>query len=268
MIQLVSRSTARSPVGTQIREWRQRRHLSQLDLAGEAEISTRHLSYVETGRATPSREMVMRLAERLDVPLRERNTLLVAAGYAPMFPQRAFDDPALAEARRAVDTILKAHEPNPALALDRHWQMVAANRLITPLLAGLPDDLLRPPVNVLRLCFDPRGLAPRIVNLGDWAAHLLARLARQCEATADPAFLALHRELKARRLPARAAPLDADALVLPLRLRVGDDVFDFLSTTMVFGTPLDVMLSEIAIETFFPANPRTAQGLAAMAAAL
>jgi hypothetical protein len=210
--------------------------------------------------------MVMRLAERLDVPLRERNTLLVAAGFAPVFPQRRFDDPALAAARRAVDAVLKAHEPSPALAVDRHWTMLAANRMVAPLLVGLPADLLVPPVNVMRLSFDPRGLAPRIVNLGDWSAHLLERLLRQCEATADPVLLALYRELKAMPLPARRGPPDGDSIVLPFRLRVGDEVLDFLATTMVFGNPVDVTLSEIAVETFFPADERSAQRLAALAA--
>src|ERR1700741_3178717 len=125
-----------------LREWRQRRHLSQLDLAGEAEISARHLSFVETGRSAPSREMVLKLAERLDVPLRERNVLLVAAGFAPAFPQRALDDPALKSARAAVDWVLRAHEPSPALAYDRHWNLGSSNRMVMPLLAGVPQRLL------------------------------------------------------------------------------------------------------------------------------
>src|ERR1700759_3218860 len=142
-------------IGDHLREWRQRRHLSQLDLAGDAEVSARHLSFVETGRAAPSREMVLKLAERLDVPLRERNVLLIAAGFAPAFPQRALNDPALTSARQAVDLVLKAHEPNPALAYDRHWNLVSANRMVAPLLEGIPEALLAPPVNVLRLAFHP-----------------------------------------------------------------------------------------------------------------
>src|SRR5689334_25284075 len=160
-------------VGDHLREWRQRRHLSQLDLAVDAEISARHLSFVETGRAAPSREMVLKLAERLEVPLRERNVLLVAAGFAPAFPQRSLDDPALTSAREAINLVLKAHEPNPALAYDRHWNLIAANRMIAPLLEGVPAHLLAPPTNVMRLAFHPEGLAPRTVNLGEWAAHLL-----------------------------------------------------------------------------------------------
>src|SRR5213083_1034201 len=145
-------------IGDHLREWRQRRHLSQLDLAVDAEISTRHLSFVETGRAAPSRDMVLRLAERLDVPLRERNVLLVAAGFAPAFPQRALDDPALKSARAAIDLVLKAHEPNPALAYDRHWNLVTANRMVAPLLEGVPARLLAPPFNILRLAFHPEAL--------------------------------------------------------------------------------------------------------------
>src|SRR6201997_3228240 len=173
-------------VGEHLREWRQRRHLSQLDLAGEAEISARHLSFVETGRAAPSRDMVLRLAERLDVPLRERNVLRVAAGFAPAFPQRALDDPALKSARQAIDLVLKAHEPNPALAYDRHWNLVSANRMVAPLLAGIPQGLLGQPLNILRLAFHPEGLAPRTGHLAEWCAHLLERLDRQCDAHPDP----------------------------------------------------------------------------------
>lgn len=144
-------------IGDHLREWRQRRRMSQLDLAGDAEISARHLSFVETGRSAPSREMVLRLAERLDVPLRERNVLLVAAGYAPAFPQRSLEDPALKSARQAIDLVLRAHEPNPALAYDRHWNLVTANRMVAPLLAGIPERLLGQPFNVLRLAFHPEG---------------------------------------------------------------------------------------------------------------
>src|SRR6201989_800388 len=172
-------------VGDHLREWRQRRHLSQLDLAGDAEISARHLSFVETGRAAPSRDMVLRLAERLDVPLRERNVLLVAAGFAPAFPQRPLEDPALKSARQAIDLVLRAHEPNPALAYDRHWNLVSANRMVTPLLDGVPERLLGQPFNILRPAFHPEALAARTVNLPEWCGHLLERLHRQCETTAS-----------------------------------------------------------------------------------
>src|SRR5438046_6761323 len=167
-------------VGDHLREWLQRRHLSQLALAGDAEISARDLSFVETGRAAPSRDMVLKLAERLNVPLRERNVLLVAAGFAPAFPQRSLDDPALKSARAAIDLVLRAHEPNPALAYDRHWNLVSANRMVAPLLEGVPQRLLGQPFNILRLAFHPEGLAPRTVNLDEWAAPLLERLQRPC----------------------------------------------------------------------------------------
>src|SRR6201987_1925764 len=167
-------STARSErtqpahVGEHLREWRQRRHLSQLDLAGDAEISARHLSFVETGRAAPSREMVLKLAERLNVPLRERNVLLVAAGFAPAFPQRSLDDPLLKSALAAIDLVLPPHEPNPALAYDRHWNLVSANRMVTPLLRDVPARLLAPPINILRLAFHPEALAARTGKCAAW----------------------------------------------------------------------------------------------------
>jgi transcriptional regulator with XRE-family HTH domain len=255
-------------VGDHLREWRQRRHLSQLDLAGDAEISARHLSFVETGRAAPSRDMVLRLAERLEVPLRERNVLLVAAGFAPAFPQRSLDDPALKSARAAIDLVLKAHEPNPALAYDRHWNLVSANRMVMPLLQGIPARLLGQPFNILRLAFHPEALAARTVNLAEWCSHLLERLHRQCEATADPELLKLYQELKAYPIPARSAPLPADSVAIPFKMRFGDEVLSFMSTTMIFGTPVDVTLSELALETFFPADDMTAGRMRAMAANL
>jgi transcriptional regulator with XRE-family HTH domain len=255
-------------VGDHLRQWRQRRHLSQLDLAGDAEISARHLSFVETGRAAPSRDMVLRLAEQLEVPLRERNVLLVAAGFAPAFQQRALDDPALKSARQAIDLVLKAHEPNPALAVDRHWNLVSANRMVLPLLEGIAPRLLGQPFNVLRLSFHPEALASRTVNLGEWCAHLLERLHRQCEATADPELLKLYRELKTYPIPARSAPLGADQVAIPFKMRLGGETLSFISTTMIFGTPVDITLSEIAVETFFPADDSTAERLRAMAAKL
>jgi transcriptional regulator with XRE-family HTH domain len=253
-------------IGHHLRDWRQRRHLSQLDLAGDAEISARHLSFVETGRAAPSREMVLRLAERLDVPLRERNVLLVAAGFAPAFPQRSLDDPALKAARQAIDLVLKAHEPNPALAVDRHWNLVSANRMVAPLLDGVPERLLGQPFNVLRLAFHPEGLAPRTVNLAEWCAHLLERLHRQCEAIADPELLKLYDDLKAYKIPARSGPLPADSVAIPFKMRHEGDVLSFISTTMVFGTPVDITLSELALETFFPADEQTADRMRKIAA--
>ena len=256
-------------VGEHLREWRQRRHLSQLDLAVEAEISARHLSFVETGRAAPSREMVLKLAEQLEVPLRERNVLLVAAGYAPAFPQRSLDDPMVKSARQAIDLVLKAHEPNPALAYDRHWNLVAANRMVAPLLEGIPERLLGQPLNILRLAFHPEALAPRTVNLAEWCGHLLERLHRQCEATADPELIRLYNDLKGHPIPARAGPLPPDNNVaIPLKLRHNGEVLSFISTTMVFGTPVDVTLSELALETFFPTDDLTAARIRQMACEL
>ena len=257
-----------APVGAQLRDWRQRRRLSQFDLAGEADISTRHLSFLETGRALPSREMLIRLAETLEVPLRERNALLAAAGYAPMYRERPLDDPALACARRAVDLVLKGHEPYPALAVDRHWNLLAHNRAVAPFLAGVDQPLLGPPVNVLRLSLHPRGMAPRIVNLAQWRAHLIARLRQQVAASADRTLAALLDELVAYSTPDAEhdpAPGRLDAtggVAVPLSMRAADgSVLSFISTTTVFGTPVDITLSELALETFFPADEATAQAL-------
>lgn len=258
---------ANRPIGDLLREWRRRRRLSQLDLALEAEISQKHLSFVESGRSAPSRDMVLRLAACLDAPLRDRNLLLLAAGYAPVFPERPLDDPELRAARDAVKLVLSGHEPYPALAVDRRWTMLAANRAVPPLLAGVADAaLLRPPVNVLRLSLHPAGLAPRIANLAEWRAHLLERLRRQIAAAADPALVDLMRELAGFPTPAddSGAPLtppDRNAVIVPLRLRAEDGVLSLFSTTTVFGTPVDVTLSELALESFFPADAATATAL-------
>jgi transcriptional regulator with XRE-family HTH domain len=251
-------------VGRHIREWRQRRRMSQLNLALEAEISTRHLSFLETGRAQPSREMVLHLCERLDVPLRERNTLLVAAGYAPIFAQRPLEDPSLAPARAAVEQVLRGHEPYPALAIDRAWTMVSANRAVKPLLAGVSAPLLKPPLNVLRLSLHPDGLAPRIANLAEWRAHLMDRLRHQIDITADPGLENLMNELRRYPAPHSSAPATPNGLggvAVPLRIVTDAGRLSFLSTTTVFGTPVDVTLSELAIESFFPADDATAQAL-------
>jgi transcriptional regulator with XRE-family HTH domain len=260
--------TATRAVGDHLREWRQRRHMSQLDLALEAEISARHLSFVETGRSAPSRDMVLHLAEQLEIPLRERNLLLVSAGFAPIFPERSLDDPALQAARRAMDLVLKGHEPYPALAVDRHWTLVAGNAAIPPLLAGVSTDLLEPPVNVLRLSLHPQGLAPRILNLSEWRAHLLARLRHQVDLTADPFLVKLLRDLSEMAAPRAGsrpgAGVDAAEIVVPMRLRTDAGVLDLFSTTTVFGTPVDITLSELAIESFFPANSATADALRAL----
>jgi len=254
------------PVGAHLRDWRQRRRMSQLDLALEASISSRHLSFVETGRARPSRDMILHLAERLAIPLRERNVLLVSAGYAAVFPERPLDDPALAVARAAVEVVLTGHEPYPAIAVDRHWHLVAANAAVAPLLTGAAPNLLEPPINVLRLSLHPEGVAPRIANLAEWRAHILARLRQQIEVSADTGLAALHEELSAYPAPSvdpRKPPPPRDAefgsIVVPLELASEHGVLAFFSTTTVFGTPIDVTLAELAIEAFFPANAATAE---------
>ncbi len=261
---------ARDPFGAHLRHWRTRRRLSQLDLAQEAEVSTRHLSYVETGRAAPSREMVLRLAERLDVPLRERNALLVAAGFAPMYRQSSLDDPAMAAARRAVDLVLKGHEPFPALAVDRHWNLVAHNAMVPLLMEGAAPALMQAPVNVLRLSLHPQGLAPRIANLGQWRTHLLDRLLQQIAVTGDAVLRALHDELAAFPAPQFShdpSAIDAalSAVAVPFQLRTPAGLLSFISTTTIFGTPVDVTLQELAMETFFPADEQTAAALRSMA---
>jgi transcriptional regulator with XRE-family HTH domain len=261
---------APQPVGDLLREWRRRRRMSQLDLALEAEISTRHLSFVESGRAQPSREMVLHLAERLDVPLRERNALLVAAGFAPVFRERAFDDPALATARKAVELVLKGHEPYPALAIDRHWHVVASNAAIAGLIGGADPSLLQPPVNVLRLSLHPRGVAPRIANLTEWRAHLLERLGRQIAVSADPVLVDLLTELQGYPVAA-SGPKVATAnrefagVVFPLQIVTEGGTLSLFSTTTVFGTPVDITLSELALECFYPADAATAEALRGLA---
>ncbi|WP_239024335.1 helix-turn-helix domain-containing protein [Ramlibacter humi] len=263
---------APTPFGEHLRHWRTRRRLSQQDLAGEADISTRHLSFVETGKSSPSREMVLRLAERLDVPLRERNAMLVAAGFAPMYRERPLDDPQLAPARAAVDLILKAHEPNPALAVDRHWNLVAANRMIPHLMAGADAELVQGQVNVLRLSLHPKGIASRIANLGQWREHLFERLRQQIHATGDAVLATLLEELRGYPVPdgAHDTVLDGEhvGVALPLQFRTpAGALLNFISTTTVFGTAVDVTVQELTLETFFPLDAATAQALQAMAAA-
>jgi transcriptional regulator with XRE-family HTH domain len=251
----------RRPVGELLRQWRERRRLSQLALALEAEISTRHLSFLETGRSQPSREMLLRLAEPLDVPLRERNHLLMAAGYAPVYPETALEAPPMAAVRAAVRQVLTAHEPYPAVVVDRAWTLVDANASVALLTAGVAPALLAPPANVLRGSLHPDGLAPRIVNLGEWRAHLLGRLRRQIALTADPALARLYDELRGypcdQPEPEVEAPGPGD-IVVPLRLRHGDGELAFFSTIATFGTPLDITVAELAIEAFYPADAATA----------
>jgi transcriptional regulator with XRE-family HTH domain len=260
--------TSTRPFGALLREWRERRRVSQLSLATEAGISTKHLSFMETGRSQPSRDMIMRLAEELEIPLRERNALLTAAGFAPVYPERTLEDAALGGARAAILAVLDGHMPHPALAVDRHWKLVAANAAVPPLLAGVDKSLMDPTPNVLRLSLHPRGLAPRIKNLGAWRDHLLHRLRRQIEVTADRELMSLCAELSAYPVDeAKAEDLAqgfAD-IAVPLVLETERGVLNLISTTTVFGTPLDVTLSEIAIEAFFPGDQATARLLAARA---
>jgi transcriptional regulator with XRE-family HTH domain len=266
---LSMQTTAAPPIGDLVREWRHRRRRSQLDLACDGEISTRHLSFIETGRAAPSRDMLLRLTEALDVPLRERNLMLLSAGYAPQFAERPLDDPALDAARDAVRLVLRGHEPYPAVAVDRHWTLVAANASIDPLLDGVDASLLAPPANVLRLGLHPLGLAPRIANLGEWRDHLLTRLRRQVADTGDAVLRTLLDELSqypatnAHSAASRAAR-DYAGVVVPLELVTAAGPLAFFGTITVFGTPLDVTLSELAVEAFFPADAATAERLRAL----
>jgi hypothetical protein len=215
--------------------------------------------------------MVMHLAESLDIPLRERNILLQAAGYAPVFRERPLDDPALARARTTLDLVLRGHSPNPALVVNRHWEMLAANDAVAPLLIGVDPDLVKPPVNVMRVSLHPRGLAPLIVNLAEWRGHLLDRLRRQHRATLDPTIGILLKEVSSFPYGStgkggRESHTPADDIVVPLKLRTQAGVLSFFSTVTMFGTPMDITLSEVMLEAFYPADPETAEILRAAAA--
>lgn len=254
----------RPSIGELLRVWRGRRRLTQMDLALEAGVSSRHLSFIETGRSRPSSEMVLRLAEQLDVPLRERNTLLLAAGYAPAFAQRGLDEPEMGPVRDTLEQILAGHEPYPALVVDRHWGLVAANSAVTLFTDGVAAQLLEPPVNVMRLSLHPDGLAPRIVNFAQWRAHVLDGLGRQAVLSGDPAIAALHDELAALPggdEPAAVPDLDLGGISIPLILRHEDRELRFISTATTFTTAIDVTVSELSIESFFPADAATAREL-------
>jgi transcriptional regulator with XRE-family HTH domain len=248
-------------VGELLRAWRRRRSLSQLELALNADVSARHVSFLETGRARPSREMVLHLAEQLEVPLRERNGLLLAAGYAPQYAERSLGTPEMEPVRRALDRFLRAHEPYPAVVVDRHYNLLAANDAVNILIEGVAPELLAAPANTLRLTLHPRGMAPRIANLGEWSAHLLQQLGRQASVTGDPVLERLHGELAGYPGVSSDAPHDhgpGSEILLPLRIRDGDRELAFFSTISTFGTPIDITLAELAIEAFYPANARTA----------
>jgi transcriptional regulator with XRE-family HTH domain len=260
---------AQSPpsAGALLREWRQRRNLSQLEVAMRSAVSARHLSFIETGRARPSREMVLHLAERLDVPLRERNHLLLAAGFAPVFAERSLDEDEMAPVRAALERFLSAHEPYPAVVFDRHWNIVAANRGVAYVTRGVAPELLAPPANVLRIALHPDGMAPRISNLPDWSDYLLGRLRREIEVTRDPELEALYNELVAYPGVAaerdRANPPPPNDILLTHELRLEDTQLALFSTITSFGTARDLTLAELTIEAFYPANSQTAEALTA-----
>jgi transcriptional regulator with XRE-family HTH domain len=258
-----SRYQPRRPVGDLLREWRQRRRLSQLDLAIQAEISARHLSFVETGRSQPTSAMILRLTEHLDVPLRDRNTLLLAGGYAPAYPEHPLDGPELAAVRTALRSVLSGHEPYPAVVINRWWELLDCNTPVGVLTDPVAEHLLAPPVNVLRLSLHPDGMAPYIVNLAQWRAHLLGRLRRQLAATGDPRLTELHEELRGYPGGEPGEPCESwpAGVVVPLRYRVADRELAFFSMTAVVGTPMDVTVEELAIESFYPADRPTAEAL-------
>jgi transcriptional regulator with XRE-family HTH domain len=261
--------TARPHAGDLLRQWRQRRRLSQLDLAVAADVSSRHLSFVETGRSRPTSDMILRLAEHLDVPLRDRNTLLLAGGYAPAYPEHGLAEPELRAVQAALSRVLKGHEPYPAVVVNRWWELVDANAGIALFTRHVKAELLAPPANVLRLSLHPDGMAPRIANLPEWRAHLLARLHHQAEATGDARLAELHAELAAYPAGngqglAEPSPFPAPAraeVVVPFRYRADGQELSFLSITAVVGTPMDVTVSELAIESFYPADAPTAAAL-------
>jgi len=251
-------STATVPLGTLLRDWRRRRRLSQLDLALEAGVSARHLSFLETGRSKPSREMVLHLSDQLEVPLRDRNHLLLAAGFAPAFEERAIDAPEMAPVREALERVLAGHEPYPAVVVDRWWHLAAANRSIAMFTDTVPEHLMAPPVNVLRVSLHPDGMASRILNYGEWRAHLVDRLARQVALTADDRLAALLDEVSA--YPGETAEVHGPGgeIAVPLRYDAGGRELAFFSTIATFGTAVDITLAELSIEAFFPADESTA----------
>lgn len=247
-----------TPVGERLRAWRQQRRLSQLELASEAGVSTRHLSFVETGRSAPSRAMVLRLAEHLEVPLRDRNLLLVAAGFAPAYAETPLEEPRMDAVRSALRQVLDGHEPFPAVVVDRFWNLIDANGAAGMFMDGAPPELLEPPLNVLRLSMHPDGMARDIVNLPEWRAHMIDRVRRHVALTADASLAQLYREL--RDYPGGVAEITSPAgggVVVPLRIRRDGRELAFFSTIATFGTPVDITVAELAIESFYPADAET-----------
>jgi transcriptional regulator with XRE-family HTH domain len=260
---VTAEETFQRPVGELLRGWRERRRLSQLDLANEVEVSTRHVSFVETGRSQPSREMVLRLAEHLDVPLRDRNQLLLAGGFAPIYSEASLHSPAMLAIREALRRLLKAHEPYPALVVDRWWNVVEANAGIQLFTEGVAPELLQAPLNALRLTLHPDGMAGRITNLSEIRASVLGSLQRQVASTADADLQDLYDELRGYSTDDRSSveiPASSE-VVVPMRLRYDDRELSLLTTIATFGTPLDVTVSELMIESFFPADDATAEAL-------
>jgi transcriptional regulator with XRE-family HTH domain len=262
-------------VGERLRTWRERRRVSQLDLSLQAGISARHLSFVETGRSKPSSGLILRLSEELDVPLRERNALLLAGGFAPAYPERGLDAPPLSAVTEAMRQVITAHMPNPALAVDGHWELIDANDAVFRMVEGTAPELMEPPINVLRVSLHPDGMAPGIVNLAQWRRHVLFRLRRQADRSGDPFLHELYEELSG--YPGGGGTGEAGVaneageaggaadVVLPMRLRMDGQELSFLSTTTVFGSPLDVTVAELAIESFYPADAATAARMRALA---
>jgi transcriptional regulator with XRE-family HTH domain len=254
-----------SGAGALLRDWRQRRRRSQLDLALETGVSARHLSFVETGRSQPSPELLLALAEQLQMPLRERNTLLLAAGYAPRYRETKLDDPALTAARDAMERLIILHDPYPGVVIDQCWNVILANAAATALAAGLPPNLAGPPLNVFRACLHPDGLARATANFPQWAAYLLGQLHRLNAVTADPAVGELVREID--RYPtvtelgdwhqaARQQP--PGVLLVPWQLELDGARLSLFSTVTTFAAPRDVTLAELAVELFYPADEPTA----------
>jgi transcriptional regulator with XRE-family HTH domain len=255
---------ARGAAGALLRDWRQRRHRSQMDLALDTGVSTRHLSFVETGRSKASPELLLALAEQLQVPLRERNSLLLAAGYAPRYRQSQLDDPAVSPARAALERMIDLHDPYPGIVIDQSWDVVLANQAAGRLAAVLPPELAGPPMNVFRACLRPDGLARSTLNFPEWAAYLLGQLDRLRLVSADPAVADLAQEVRSYPNVAAlgdwrsAARSPTGALLVPWRVDLGGTELSLFTTLTVFGAPHDVTLAELAVELFYPADDKTA----------
>ncbi|GLF98293.1 helix-turn-helix domain-containing protein [Streptomyces yaizuensis] len=271
MTSVLSDALPDTRVGPLLRGWRERRRVSQLELALRADSSARHISFVETGRSRPSEEMVLRLAEHLDVPVRERNALLLAAGYAPRYSETPMDDPSMGTLREGIDRLLRGYEPYPALVVDALYTVVAANRGIEMLMTGVAPELLTPPVNVMRLTLHPRGLAPRILNLPEWRGHLLHQMERQMALLRSDPLRSLYEEVAAYPLPAGAgddprAPGDHPSFALPMVVEHQGRILSFVSSISTFNTPMDVTVAELAIETLLPADEETVRALRELSA--